>query len=409
MVIRPYRRCSDKDAVVQVWHDCGWIDKTEEDAVCDMDGWLDSCSAFVGESRGNAECLVTIHEGALSYNHVEIPLAGVTGVATGHAGRKQGLAGDVTAHALAETASRLPVAALGMFEQGFYDRLGFGTGPYERHVHFDPANLKVSVKPRPPVRISADDCLEAHENRLRTPRRHGGQVINDAGWTCFRMRRSTRGFGLGYRGDDGRLTHHLWLMERKGWNGPLRVQWYAYETLGGFMELMALLKALGDQVRTVAMREPPGIHLQDLMRYPRRDMTVREQGEHAVDIESFAHWQARINDLERCIAATRLERDPVVFNLTLNDPIERHLFEHGWKGAAGDYIVTVGRESHAEPGSKPGLPHVTATVNAFTRMWLGVLPATTLAVTDRLSGPDDLLKRLDEVFCLPTPRTAWSF
>ncbi len=33
------------------------------------------------------------------------------------------------------------LAGLGMFEQGFYNKLGFGTLAYENWVSFDPANL----------------------------------------------------------------------------------------------------------------------------------------------------------------------------------------------------------------------------------------------------------------------------
>ncbi|MEE2992431.1 MAG: hypothetical protein VX603_04565 [Gemmatimonadota bacterium] len=37
------------------------------------------------------------------------------------------------------------ICVLSMFEQGFYDRLGFGTGPYEHKVRFDPAELMIDV------------------------------------------------------------------------------------------------------------------------------------------------------------------------------------------------------------------------------------------------------------------------
>ena len=42
----------------------------------------------------------------------------------------------------------------------------------------------------------------------------------------------------------------------------------AYQTGEQFLELMALLRSLGDQVRLVRMNEPPGIQLQDLMIQP---------------------------------------------------------------------------------------------------------------------------------------------
>ena len=51
----------------------------------------------------------------------------------------------------------------------------------------------------------------------------------------------------------------------------------------------------------------------------------------------------------------------------------------------------------ARPQPTPTRPTLTATVNAFTRLWLGVRPATGLAVTDDLSGPPELLQQLDQL------------
>jgi hypothetical protein len=42
-------------------------------------------------------------------------------------------------------------------------------------------------------------------------------------------------------------------------------------------------------------------------------------------------------------------------------------------------------------------------------LWLGVRPATGLAVTDELSGPPELLEALDWVLRLPDPKPDWDF
>jgi hypothetical protein len=42
-------------------------------------------------------------------------------------------------------------------------------------------------------------------------------------------------------------------------------------------------------------------------------------------------------------------------------------------------------------------------------MWLGVLPATGLSVTDNLTGPVDLLTALDVALRLPRPSPDWDF
>ena len=83
---------------------------------------------------------------------VDLPLSVVSSVTTSLIGRKQGLAGATTAEALSRSAqSGAAVSLLGMFEQGFYDLLGFGSGPPSLHYRFDPAALKASITSRKSV------------------------------------------------------------------------------------------------------------------------------------------------------------------------------------------------------------------------------------------------------------------
>jgi hypothetical protein len=110
------------------------------------------------------------------------------------------------------------------------------------------------------------------------------------------------------------------------------------------------------------------------------------------------------------LAGTHLPWGEVRFNLSLTDPVEGYLEgESRWRGCGGEYVVTLGQQSSAVAGSDPSLPTLTTTVNAFTRLWLGVLPASSLAVTDELTAPPDLLRQLDEVLRLPLPRPDWGF
>jgi len=55
------------------------------------------------------------------------------------------------------------------------------------------------------------------------------------------------------------------------------------------------------------------------------------------------------------------------------------------------------------------LPTMTASVNAFTRLWLGVRPASSLRFTDDLDAPAGLIETLDSVLRLPAPRPDWDF
>jgi hypothetical protein len=219
-----------------------------------------------------------------------------------------------------------------------------------------------------------------------------------------------QGFGLGYEdAPGGEVTHYLWC-RAKGEQGPYRVGWMSYQSWDQFLELLALLRNLGDQVRLVRMAEPPGIQLQDLIEQPFKQYQITQKSPFAAEHRSVAWWQMRICDLEGCLAHTHLPGDTVRFNLRLNDPIEPFLGNDvSWRGLSGDYVVTLGPTSSAERGRDSGLSDLHASVGAFTRLWLGVQGASGLAVTDDLEGSPDLLAALDVVLRLPAPKIDWDF
>jgi hypothetical protein len=171
-----------------------------------------------------------------------------------------------------------------------------------------------------------------------------------------------------------------------------------------------LLKSLGDQVRTVKINEPPGIQFQDLIVQPFKMWEITRHTEHEARMKVSPYWQARILDLESCVARTRLPFGTCRFNLTLTDPIEGLLDASApWHGLSREYVVTLGQDSGCEPGRATELPTLAASVNAFTRLWLGVRSASGLSWTDDLEGPPELLDELDEILRLPTPRPDWEF
>ena len=98
------------------------------------------------------------------------------------------------------------------------------------------------------------------------------------------------------------------------------------------------------------------------------------------------------------------------FNLELSDPIAKHLSDdESWSGVAGSYRVALGPESSLAGDSDPSLPTLRSSVNAFTRLWLGVGSASSLAVTDEFEAPESLLAELDDIIRLPIPRVDWDF
>ena len=114
--------------------------------------------------------------------------------------------------------------------------------------------------------------------------------------------------------------------------------------------------------------------------------------------------------MPKCLAKTRLDSESVTFNLRLSDPIAEHLDgTNAWRGVEGDYVVTLGEESAAERGVSRNLPVLTASVGAFTRLWLGVRNASSLALTDDLRGAPTLLHQLDRALRIPQPHLGWDF
>ena len=220
------------------------------------------------------------------------------------------------------------------------------------------------------------------------------------------------GFGLGYAdGPNGELTHHLWMNTKSMENGPVSVWWMSFQNSDQFLELLGLIANLGDQVHLVRMREPAGIQIQDLLDQPFRRSRISEKSQFETRTSSFSYFQLRVCDVVGCVSAARLDGAPVRFNLSLTDPIQPILdeLETEWRGVAGEYVVEFGPTSSAAVGHESGLPTLHAGVGAFTRLWLGVLPATGLAVTDDLKGPPELLAALDRILCLPPPKPDWDF
>jgi predicted acetyltransferase len=410
MKFRGYDPDRDKKAVVRIWREIGWLEKKEHEKA--MDAVLKSGRTLVAEVNGEAECMVNTAPGTLRYLDEDLDAYLITGVATSRIARKRGLASTLTAKALAQGAnSGMKVALLGIFEQGYYNQLGFGNGSYEHWCTFDPADLNVDLRPPVPTRITIKDWKMVHHSRLARLRRHGTCSLTSPKLTQAEMLWSDNGFGLGYIDvASGELTHHFWCSTTAVETGPYTIRWMAYRTKEELLELLALLKQLGDQVHSVKLCDPPGIQLQDLLDQPFKAREITSKSQHESRMSASAYWQARIIDLPGCLEQTRLPGDTVRFNLVLTDPVERFFDEESnWNGVAGDYIVTLGPSSSAEPGRKKGLPLLNASINAFTRLWLGVRPVTGLAWTDELSGPQDLLAQLDTALRLPTPQTDWDF
>ena len=249
-VFRPYDE-ADFDAVVRMWREVGWIEDSDEHQDA-LQAFLSAGSAEVAVVDDEAECLVHCAPGSIHYIGRPLPLCAITAVTTSLVGRRQRLASTLTARALQQGAAEgAAVAALGMFEQGFYDRFGFGTASYDHELSFDPSTLDVGHVPyRVPVRFGIADAADFHAALMRRLRSHGAIDLDPVGVHAAEMGWADNLVGLGYRDDDGRVTHGFW-GSTQGEYGPLRVTALTYETLDQLLEVLRLLRELGDQIRTV--------------------------------------------------------------------------------------------------------------------------------------------------------------
>jgi hypothetical protein len=401
--IRPYDHDIDFDAVVRICREVGWIDSSDLHKEA-LEAFCSVGSASVALLDGEAECFAHWTPGDIVHTGTVLPFAGVTAVTTSRIARKQGFASALTARALLESREEgAAVAGLSIFDQGFYDRLGFGTAPYAHEYSFDPASLRIDVPYRTPVRVGLDDWEAVHAALRNRMRAHGSVSLEPPEIIKGELRWLDSPFGLGFRDEEGTLTHFLF-GSAKGQRGPYTVWQMAYRSGHDLLELLGLLRELSDQVASVQMVEPPEIQIQDLLEQPFRQRARSVKSDHETINRSAAFSQFRILDMAACIGAHSWPGPETAFDLTLTDPLDDR---SDGAGIGGDYTVAIGDPCTVEPGHRGGLPSMVATVNAFSRLWFGVRPASSLAITDRLQAPAGLLDELDVVLRMPPPGFGW--
>jgi hypothetical protein len=411
IIFRRYDHKKDARSALDVFKEVGWMERdSDRQTEQAMLAYLKTARCWVAELGGRAESLACTGPGEVRYLDENLKLCAVTAALTSTIARRMNCATRATAEAVADAAEEgAQIAGLGVFEQGFYERLGFGAGSYEHWLHFDPATLTVGSPSRAARRLQKKDWKLVHDCLLNRMRVHGSCNVLHPELIRFEMAYDPKGFGLGYC-TGGELTHHLWLSNEGGENGPLMVYWTAFRNHGQFLELLSLLKSIGDQFHLVKMREPPGIQLQDFSRQPFKHRRMTRCGRYECRAQAAAYWQMRILDLRGCIRKTHLPGPPLLFNLELSDPIGELLPErHGWRGVGGEYRVCLGEQSTIEAGKEDRLPTLQAHIGAFTRMWMGAQRASALTLTGSLSGSTDLLRSLDKKLQIPQPHTDWDF
>ncbi len=414
--IRDFDMDKDMTALQRIWREIGWSDSERVDQAMTTFYSEGSCSVAVIKGTAqdrpvgsdSVECAVHAISGTKRLEETDLPLCVIAAVTTSRVARGLSLAQKLTARELAKARDRgAAVAVLGMFDQGFYDKVGFGTGAYMNEFRFDPSTLKVDLQPRAPKRLSPDDFESMLAALIARPRLHGAVVIQHP--KCLQAELAMEdGFGLGYYTND-RLTHFVWMVP-KGEHGPYKVKWMGYEDGHGLLELLALLKSLGDQVYSVHMVEPPHVQLQSMLKRPFRGQAIAEEGNYSAEQNTCAWYQLRVLDPAACVQALSYQGPELSFRLRLQDPLDSLLAsDQGWQPISGSYEVTLGQHSSFVTATgESAQPVLSCSVNTFSRLIWGVAPASSLAISDGLQGPPELLTALDRVF-RPNPNPGWDF
>ena len=397
MTIRKYNKEIDKSQIETITNEVGWDVKA-------MDIYVSEGRNLVAELNGKVEAFCSTSLGDIQYLENKIPFSELGTVAVSFLARKQKISGRMTALKIAEDAGAgAAVCGLGMFDQGYYDKMGFGTGNYTHWITFPLKALKVKGTPKIPTRLGFNDFEKINRSMQNRMRWHGSFSCTP---DLIKGGMSEGGMGLGYFNEKGELTHHIWFEEDNLSKGPLSIAWWSYQNYDQLMELLVLLKSLSDQIISVSTIELPFLNIQDLIERPFHNAALSKNSPHQYKVSTQAFWQMRILDLEKCLSSTELPFGELCFNLELTDPIESFLKDEDclWRGIGGNYTIMLGEKSSAKKGFINGLPTLKASVGAFTRMWLGCEKASNLTFTDELKGDRELISSLDKIFSLPLPK-----
>lgn len=402
--VRDFDYDQDLAAVKRIWREVGWID-SEKDAA-GLDDFFSVGRTRVGLINDQPECSVHTVQGTVQLNQTGLSLCAVTAVTTSRIARGKAFARRLTAEQLIHAHGQgAQAAALGMFDQGFYDQLGFGTGAYEHLFTIDPSTLNVNAKVPAPLRFGMEHASELHAAMLKRCKVHGAIDLLEPALFKAELSFADQFTALGYRDANGAISHFL-VLENKGEHGPDRVLMWAYQDTEQLMQLLGLLKGLGDQIYSVKLIEPPQLQLQALLKRPFRQRVMTKDSEHANEAKTLAWWQMRLLDVPAGVAALHNTPVSTEFIAHIDDPLSEYA-EHPVCG--GRYRIVLGERCYAERVEEAASADLHCGIGAFSRWITGVAPASSLALTDDFTLGVELAGELDAAVNLPRPVPGWDF
>ncbi len=404
MNIRPLNLENDIDQMVKIWQEVGWLSSEEKPVLKIL---FQAGQGYGADLEDELEATLLSLPADINYEVNLLPVQALSGLVVSPRARRQRIGRNIMIRALEEAArSGQALSALIMFEQGFYDRLGFGLGGYKRVFTFDPEKLNIAEDPVMPARLSIDEWKSVHQALKRRDRSHGGISIKSPEFIKAELEwDKNESYGLGYYDDDGSISHFLWLWRQGDSHGPLLVKFLACRNQAQLLDLLAIISRLGDQIHAVKMSEPYCLRLRDFISYPHKQERKTTGGKLSYKSRVEAPGQLKILDLRRCIEALAIPGAELEFNLKLEDPLSKFAGEDSPAVISGEFSLKLGEESQLKEGTVQGLPTLQSSINAFTRLWLGSASPLELKASSQFSAPSELFRKLEETFrWLPEPQ-----
>ena len=401
---------ADYAQVAALHKDAGWN--------LELDGFdeglrfhVPDCTVRVAADDERVHSAVLGAEGQFRYLDRTLRLSAITGVLTASWARRRGYAGRLLAELLEEEQQRgAVVASLGVFDQGFYNRYGFGNMGRDPVLVLNPSAIRVPRKVSGAlgaagtriVPISHRDDDEVYAAHIRRYTGHGACTIVKRGFIQGFLRYAgEQSFGLGIAVGD-RLVAHFF--GRRVSEEHVDLFWLCADTQEYYIQLLALLRTLSDQLTQVKIVMPPDVMVYDFLERPLQWGVV-----HRHSFDDLLFWQLRVLDVVRAVEAVSIPlASPLRFVAEISDPIVAHS-PSGWRGCAGEYTMSIGLESRCVRGAEVGLSRVRMSIGAFSRFWSGAASARALACSDEFAAEDALLERLTREYCVPRPRRDCDF
>lgn len=452
----------DLEQLKLLWKDAAW-DAELEDYEAALRHLIPHTHSLVADDDRGIAAVVASMGGEFQFLESSLPMSVVLSVLSAAHARRQGHSAELLTILLQQEQTRgAVVAVLGAFDQGYYDKLGFGTGGYDPVMVMNPAALRIPSHARraldhPSVRIrriTNADSEALFASWVRHKRYHGACTAKNVGFVSAMMHgMAGQGFGLAICEGSGTNEHIAahFFGKRLG-EGKLDILWACADTPARYLQLLEVIHRLSDQLEQVKLTPPPYIALHDLLARPLRDGIVHTG--HPFDDALL--WQLRILDIPRAIHAVRLPiAETVHFTLRITDPVEKYA-PADWTGCAGDYAVQLGEESRCVPlksqgeswgnaqqgewgetregawsesrgntqgGARgntqdnaqdnaqeaQGEAVLDASIGAFSRFWSGALRPSALSHSDHFHASEELIAQLERVYSVPTPFRMWEF